>query len=73
MRTKPLVAALGILIAPLSASAQSGSLEVDARSNLFLSGGNGIGGPYLLDGMFPAFVRLSSGRNRVATFGATGS
>ena len=53
-----------------SANAQSGSLSIDTRTNLFLAGGNaGTGG-----GLTPTAVNLNAGTNRILTISsATGT
>src|SRR5688572_12941908 len=62
-----------VLLFPVVLYGQTGTVSVDARSNLYLAGGNGVGGSYLLDGIFPAFVHLAQGKDRIATFRSAGS
>jgi hypothetical protein len=58
-----------------SANAQSGSLGVDTRSNLFLAGGNVVAGGFPGGaGLIPGAINLNAGANRILTItSATGS
>jgi hypothetical protein len=63
-------AALMIALASASAGAQSGSVVLDTRTNLFLSGGNVGGG----GGLTPGAINLNAGTNRILTISnATGT
>jgi hypothetical protein len=65
---------LASLVAFNAAAAQSGSLEMDTRSNLYLAGGNSytfspVGGT----GLAPTEIALNSGTGRVLSLSAFGS
>lgn len=71
MNPSPLLrAAMLLLVATSAVHAQSGTVSVDTRSNLYLAGGNAGSG----DGLTPTAINLTAGLNRILTVSsATGS